>query len=373
MLAFKEKLGLFDDFEVNRQPFWPVIGKLLGGSAALHLALALCVIFIPPVRNALSITAMFSGAGFVDRDYARTHFLDDGSEVIEFTTEKFRYPDGYFLMDQQPMPSPFPMSPITPSFVPNPTFPLAAAATPTPAPAVSPSPSTAIASGSPGAKAADAKPSPGPKSADEKEIAKAQKELDQASKATGIELAEEGEINKRPFKDLADHFIELKKDGKLDVNQAFEIVIDSELDENGKLKNAKVTKHGGDQNLVDLSQRLVEAMNESGVLFYLKRIHDDNPSTKVVFTIKQDKDEVMATVESEVTSVDSARRLSNGFALLLALGAKTREGKNEEILLKKTTVAPDGKKIIFNLTLPHQAVVDIIKKGTDPVPAGSPS
>lgn len=374
MLDFTEKHKLFADFEVNRDPFWPHIARLVGGSALLHLVLALCVLFVPPVRNALSITAMFSDAGFVDREYARTH-IGIGSENVEMiTTEKFHYPEGYFATDQQPMPSPLPLPP---AFRPNRTFqPGTAMAAPTPSPAPTDSPSPAIAASSPVTKPADAaaKQPPGPKVADEKAVEQAQKDLEAASKQTGIALAEEGEINKRPFKDLADYFIELKKQDKLDINQPFEIAIDSQLDNNGKVKDAKTTRTLGDPVLNDLAKRLVEAMNESGILFYLRKINEDNPGTKVVFTIKQDKDQFIATVESEVTSVASARKLSSGFAVLLELGARSREGKDEEILLKKTTVSPDGKKIIFNLTLPHQTVVDIIKKGTDtPLPSGSPS
>jgi hypothetical protein len=44
------------------------------------------------------------------------------------------------------------------------------------------------------------------------------------------------------------------------------------------------------------------------------------------------------------------------------IGAQSRAGKDEEILLKNTTAAPNGKKIVFNFTMPRQAVVDLIKK-----------
>ena len=37
-------------------------------------------------------------------------------------------------------------------------------------------------------------------------------------------------------------------------------------------------------------------------------------------------------------------------------------GKDEEILLRNTSAESAGKKIIFNFTMPRQAVVDLIKK-----------
>src|SRR5258705_93906 len=66
MLDLTETAGLFEHFEVNPQPFWPVISRLLGGSLILHAVLAAGIILIPPVRDALSIAVMFRGAGFAD-------------------------------------------------------------------------------------------------------------------------------------------------------------------------------------------------------------------------------------------------------------------------------------------------------------------
>ena len=65
-------------------------------------------------------------------------------------------------------------------------------------------------------------------------------------------LPDENQINKKPLKDFAAYANDLKNQGKLDLNKPFEIVIEAELDENGKLKNARFTKKVGDENLVDL-------------------------------------------------------------------------------------------------------------------------
>ena len=107
---------------------------------------------------------------------------------------------------------------------------------------------------------------------------------------------------------------------------------------------------------------MVAALNDSGFLVYLKPIDKDNPGTKVVFTIKQGETEVLASVESEVSSTESARILAQGFNAALALGAESRSGKSEEQLLRNTSASPNGKKIVFNFTMPRQAVVDLIKK-----------
>ena len=102
--------------KVNREPFWPRINRLLGGSIIFHIIVVACVLFIPPVRDALSIAAMFSDAGFVDRGYSKTHIAND-AELLTMTTDQFRYPEGYWLIDQgieipplaAPTPTPVPV------------------------------------------------------------------------------------------------------------------------------------------------------------------------------------------------------------------------------------------------------------------------
>ena len=372
MFDFNETDGLFEKFEVNREPFWPRISWLIAGSGAWHLVLLACIILIPPVRNAFGLAVMFSGGGFVDRPYNKTEIGDEG-DVYEITMEKFHYPAGYFAMDQQgaviqqfPPTAPFTPRVFSPSQVATPS--------PTPAPAPGAGPSPAIAANSPAASP-PVRTAAENKDAEQKAAEKAQKDLEEASKKTGIELPEEGEVNKKPFKDLAAYAKDLKNQGKLDFEKPFEVAIDTELDKNGKLVKPTVSRKVGDATLVDLGARLVSSMNDSGVLFYLKKINEDKPGTKVVFTIRQDGNEVVATVESEVNSADSARQLASGFRLLLAAGAETRKGKDEEVLLRSTTVTADGKNIVFKLTMAHKDVVDIVKKGmvAEPSPAASPS
>jgi hypothetical protein len=353
---FTDTGGLFEDFEVNREPFWPRIIWLVAGSGAWHFVLIACIVMIPPVRDAFAITALFSGAGFVDRPYSRTDIGDD-VDIIDFTTEKFHYPEGYFLMDQQGIPpQQFPvMAPFTPASV-------SPAAYPSPSPSVTTTPAGPVEIASNGdGKTPETKPSP--TKPDEKAVAQAQKDLEAASKKTGIELPEEGEINKAPFRDLAVYATELKDQKRLDFDKPFEVSINTTLDKEGKLVNPTVSRKSGDETLVDLGKRLVSAMNDSGVLFYLKKLNEDKPGTKVTFTIKQEANEVVAIVESEASSADSANKLSRGFALLMSAGAKSREGHDEEILLKNTKVSADANKVVFKLTMPRQDAVDIVKKG----------
>lgn len=369
--------SLFEDFGIKHAPFWPRIGRLLGASLGVHTVAMALILYVPAFRDALNIAFLFSGAEFVSRDYTRTTIGDD-VQILDLASGKFRYPDGYFAPESAQLAAQ--NVPFAPTIVSQAgrfatTMP-ASTPTPTPQPSPSPSPQISPPLSSPGPAQVIATSSPSPAGSpgvsDKKaEVAsqdkaqtpdEAQKELDKVAAENKIELPKEGEINKQALKDFGNFANELKNQGKLDLNQPFEIVIESELDEHGKLKDPKFTKKAGDPNLIELSGRMIAALNDSGFLIYLKRINQDNPGTKVTFTIKQDHSEVVATVESDASSVSSARNLSQAFNFLLAAGARSRAGKDEEVLLKNTTVSPDGKRIKFNFTMPRQPVVELIKK-----------
>jgi hypothetical protein len=376
---YQEMAELFANFEVNREPRWQIISKLLAGSLAFHVLTAACVVFVPGVKDAFNLASLISDTRFVDKRYERTEIADD-VKWVELASEKFHYPEGYFALETQ-LGALTPLPPPGPSFIAQAQPPVAVQPEVAPSPSPSPSPSATptpspLTAASPSQAAAQAKISPNPaqspgatddkKTAEKMTADEAQTELDKTAAQNNLDLPKENEINKKAMKDFATYALDLKNQGKLDLNKPFEIVIEAELDENGKLKNAKFTKKAGDPNLVDLFGRMVSALNDSGFLIYLKPVDKDNPGSRVVFTIKQGETEVLATVESEASSVDSARVLAKGFNAALSIGAQSRAGKDEEALLRNTSAEPVGKKIVFNFAMPRQAVVDLIKRQLTP-------
>lgn len=352
---------LFANFEVGKQPRWPIVSKLLAGSLVMHISLAACVLYVPGLRSAFNLASLISGTRFVDKDYEKTQIGDD-VELVELASNKFRYPDGYFApegqMPVEPPPAPAPafvsQAPppaVMPELVASPSPSPVSNASPSPAPNAATAPSQAI-----------AQASPSPAQSPAMTADQAQEELEKTVEKNNLDIPKENEINKKAMKDFANYANDLRKQGKLDLNQPFEIIIEAELDKDGKLKDAKFTKKAGDANLVDLFGHMVAALNDSGFLIYLKPVDKDNPGSKVVFTIKQGENEVLATVESEASSEESARVLAKGFQLALSIGAQSRAGKDEEALLRNTSAEPVGKKIVFNFTMPRQAVVDLIKR-----------
>jgi len=365
---------LFANFEVNRDSRWAILAKLIGASLVLHLTFVWAMIYVPAVRETLNIAALIASTKFVDQDYTATQIGND-VQIVQLTNEKFHYPEGYFALEAQlngtlPAPTPAANDPFAPKIISqyNPKAP-DPEASPSPSPQASASPGASAAaspSASPSSAVAQASPSASPNTNTQLSPDEAQKKLEETAAQNDVALPEENQINKKVLKDFAAYANTLKNEGKLDFNKPFEIVIEAEMDDQGKLKNARFTKKAGDPNLVDLFGRMIAALNDSGFLIYLQPISKDNPGAKVVITVKQGETEVLASVESETSSTDKAQTLAKALNYMLILGAGSRAGKDEEVIMKNTSATPDGKKVVVNFSMPRQSVVDMIKKQLEP-------
>lgn len=365
-------MDLFEKFEVNRDPRWQFLTKLIGASLVLHLVFVWAAIYVPAFRDTLNIAALIANTRFVDKDYKATQIGDD-VQVVQLS-DKFHYPEGYFALEQQlatgqlpgqtKVADPFAPKIISQASKESKVYP-EASPSPTPVASVSPSASpaaSASASASPSASAvAKASPSASPLTPEQ-----AQTELEKTAAQNDVTLPDENEINKKVLKDFAAYANDLKNQGKLDFEKPFEIEIEAKLDEKGKLKDPKFTKKAGDENLVDLFGKLVAALNDSGFLTYLQPISKDNPNATVKIIVKQGEKEVLASVTSEASSPERAESLAKALNNLLYFGAGSRAGHDEEVLMKNTNAAPDGKRVVVNFSMPRQSVVDMIKKNLEP-------
>src|SRR6476469_234204 len=99
---------LFENFEVNREPRWPIVSKLLGASLVAHVIFCFAAVYIPGVRDALNLAALISDTNFVDHPYQRT-IIDDNVQFVELPREKFRYPEGYWAVEGSASPEPTPL------------------------------------------------------------------------------------------------------------------------------------------------------------------------------------------------------------------------------------------------------------------------
>ena len=345
MLDLSRTSGIFENFEVNPEPFWPRIMRLLGGSVALHLVLIACVVFIPPVRDALSIAAMFSGAGFVDRAYNKTKIENEG-DIVEITTDKFHYPEGYFAMDPQAIPSPSPPPPVAPAFTPTNVSPDLLTPSPTPPVAV---PSPAI--------AGKTTPTPTPTAEDEQEKQKIEEELDRLAKENGVGRPKE--INTRPFKDLLAEAKKKKDNGELKLDGQIELTVEADREPDGKLKNAKVADKRGDKKLEEVALGFIAALSDSGVLDFLE-------GTKHLrVTVKIDDKNVEVVAASEVESAERARTMERTFSGMIVLGRIAKRGKDEEIYYNHTQVFSNEKEVSVKFSMPRAEMGALLSKYTE--------
>lgn len=361
---------LFENFEVNRDSGWAVLLRLIGASLVLHLVLVWLVIYVPAVRDTVNIAALIASTKFVEKDYVATEIGED-VQLVQLS-EKFRYPDGYFALDGQlngQLPGQASAAdPFAPKIISqwNPSKGVVPEGSPSPSPEASASP-TASPGPSPSASAiAQASPAASPNNNAQLSPEEAQKKLEETAAQNNLALPEENQINRKVLKDFAAYANDLKNQGKLDLNKPFEVVIEAEMDEKGKLRNPRFTKKSGDENLVDLFGKMVAALNDSGFLTYLQPISKDNPGAKVVITIKQGENEVLASVESETSSTSRAETLAKVLNTMLVLGAGSRAGKDEEVLMKNTNATPDGRKVVVNFSMPRESVVELIKRQLEP-------
>lgn len=344
MLGFPDTGGLFDNFEVNREPFWPKIRFLLAISIAWHALLLTCIAVIPPVSDALNIAFLFSGGRFVDRPYTKTQ-IENEADIIELTTEKLHYPAGYFLMDGQPLPTPTPYIPNTPGFSPPKPFSPNVALNPSPSPTPSPNPSPAI--------AANSTPTPA-STPDEKEKQRIEAELDKIAADNGVKRPRE--INTRPFTDLlAD--AKKKKDAKeLDLTGQIELTVEADRSDDGKLVNAKVSDKRGDKKIEAIALDLVAALSDSGVLDFLE-------GTKhLKLTLKLDDKNVEIVVATEVESEARARQMERAYNGMIVLGRIAKRGKDEEAYYNHTEVNSREKEVSVKFSMPRDQMGEMLSK-----------
>jgi hypothetical protein len=345
MFNLAESHGIFENFEVNAEPFWPRISRWMGGSVVLHIILAMCVIFIPPVRDALSIALVLSGGRFVDKPYTKTQIENQG-EIVELTTERFHYPEGYFAMDQPPLPNASP-TPVIRPVIPQPAFhPNPELLKPTPSPLASPTPATI----------AKASPAPSPSVDPEAEKARqaAEAELDKIAAENGVKRPKE--INTRPFKDLLAAAKKKKDAGELNLSGQIELTIEADRADDGKLLNAQVHDKRGDKTLESVALDFVSALSDSGVLDFLE-------GTKHIKLIaKIDDQTVEVTASSEVESEERARQMEKGFSLLIVGGRIAKRGKDEEVYYNHTQVTSKDKEVSVKFSMPRSEMSQLITK-----------
>lgn len=357
-------LELFEHFEVERVPRWPILVRLIGASIVVHAVFLAMILYVPAVRDALNIASILAGSDFVDKAYKKTS-IEDRAQILNLP--KFQYPEGYFYKGD-------PNLPVDPN---APTIIAQAGPNPVPQPPLMvkgqrgrqilnpsmqspPNSPPIVGPNDPNAQAATTAQ---PKTAEE-----ADAELSKLAAANNITRPDEDEINKQPWKDWLKNTNDLNVQGKLDLSKPVEVIIIADFDENGKLTSPPfITQKAGDPILIDVAKDMVAAMIDSNMLIFLR-----DPKTKQLetrqlqITIKLDDQAVTGKVQSDAASPERAQQLSTTYSGMLYLGTIARQGKDEEVLMKNTKVTSDGKQIIINFTMTRSEASEMLKKQLQP-------
>jgi hypothetical protein len=356
---------LFANFELNRQPRWPILLKLTCASLLAHATAVASVVYVPSVREAFNIAAMMGELSYVDRAYSKTAI---GEDVHIVSLEKFHYPEGYFAAENQTTSAanqtsdPFGARIISWGKAEPSSTPL-----PTPTPEPSPSPS-ATPSPTPSVEVAE-KVGSGEQTAAEKGSGDVDQQLDNIATESNVVRPSENEVNTRPLKDWLARANQMKEKGELDLGSTVEITIAATLTPNCKLAEPKLVQRSGDARLIDVAKDMISAIGDSGMLSFLrdpKKVADPSElrcdEIPLQLSLKLDQAEINARVESQADSPDRAAEMADGYTRLLGIGQLLKRGRDEELLYKSTKITSEGKQIVVSFTMPRQTAGEMLKK-----------
>ena len=175
--------------------------------------------------------------------------------------------------------------------------------------------------------------------------------------------------NKKPLQDFADDILAKRADkqktqGNLDLTKSFKVEMFGVLTENGELDPKKSgfvklkDEEQGDQEMVDIAKAAIEAINKSGLFYYLKTLGVD----KVDFTLTQDDKQLYAVITSSQKDENKAKTISSGFNNILSIAKLTVKEEELKTLLNAATVEPQGKNFVLNFKLDKPIAQKLIEQ-----------
>lgn len=347
--ACREVAELFQNYEINRSPWWERVWRIAAGSIGLHALVVVSVLYIPGFREAFNIASVFSSAKYVDEAYNKT-VIGDRAVLIN-TKDVFEYPPGYFS-------NPAIVDPLAPQVIATATpVPLPPPPPPMRLPKIKPTPVPAVASASP-APSPQASPTAEQAAGITEGMTKEEqnKKLDDIAAKNNIERPNEDTINKKPLKDWLAKAKEAKDKNEFDVNGPIEITIEADRGPDGTLINWQVVSKKGDPKLEPYVKDFVAALSDSRALSFLKDVNHIRLAVSLTET------EVTVKVSSEVDSEARASQIAKGYSILLIGGRIAKKGQTEEVIYKNTKISTNGKAVEVNFTMPRKEATDILAK-----------
>lgn len=397
-----QEIEFLEKYEIKNWEFSPRLYKILAASAVFNI-LALFVFAQTNILQAracdspwvnrvcqvldtvyLGSTILNTDSEFVSKPYEKTELEDAEIVWINQTgTEPLNYPGGYFALanpesqftamqdptlmnpDRQgfqnfPPPSTnFPTQtpmPVTPS----PNFNLPPQKLPPPAKNQISIPDNIIGENPIGNNTRKGKNTkPENKKPDEDTTAKNENKDDKQPGISSLPVADEI-INKKPLQDFGDVVLDKVAKKEVDLTKEFSVVMVGTINNDGKFDATKSAyiKEGGDQAMIDVAKSAIEAIGDSGILTYLKRL-DVN---QIKFELVQDDKQIYAIITSNQPTVKRAETVSSGLNNAISIGRITVKEEDTLALLNAAKVESKDKSFILNFNMEKPIAQELIKR-----------
>jgi len=343
---------LFDRFQIDRVPRWPLLSRLVALSVVAHGLFFVTVAYVPTLRNLLYVAGAMSGLKFVSEDYDPTLIGQRATIVKLGPHEKLYYPPDYFGAPAAPEASlldPMMVQPAVPPPLPPP-------------PAYRPPrvrrPKAAVPAPSPSPEVAEAAPSPSPEASPvpEADRKQADAEIDKIAREKGIKRPA---INQKPFEDFALKGKELFDQGKLNLTGAVDVKATGERKADGTLDPETVKiewRTASDETLALLAQQLITALSQSKLLSALEGARG------VQMELKLDQQNVSIRIVSDLQSEEEARKFAEGYASMVLLGRLAKHGTDEGELYNNLKFRNEGAQFTMSFEMPKESAGRMISK-----------
>jgi hypothetical protein len=173
--------------------------------------------------------------------------------------------------------------------------------------------------------------------------------------ATNSPSVEEVPINKKPLQDFVKDIVERWDKKEIDLTKPFAVRINAFLTDEGNFdpKKTRFVEQQGDEDIVNVAKKAIEAVGDSGFLLYLRNL--DVKQVSMVFY--RDGEKIHATVVSPQSSPEQARTKASGLRNLISISKLTVKGEDEKTLLKSAKVTSEGNNFFIKVDIP-KAIAD---------------
>lgn len=174
---------------------------------------------------------------------------------------------------------------------------------------------------------------------------------------------QEQKINNKPFRELANLALQEISSKKISLSDSFLVELNGSLNESGKLaaQESVFVKSEGNEELVKISKKFIEAISESGLFGHLKKLGIN----KVNLLFAQDQNRIYGRIISETETADKARMTAIGLNTMVRLVQEKKDefkqiNETEKILINGFRADVEGKTITMNFSYEKDIIQNLI-------------